>query len=192
MSSLIYVNHSDWRKAKSETTIPNTNLWIFGYGSLMWDPGFSFVESQCARIFGYHRQLCLWSIEYRGTRENPGLILGLDHGGSCQGIGYKVRDSDIDTVTDYLFEREMITDLYRPILLPLRFDSGKTVTALTFVSKPDHPQYAGRLNFKEVVRIVRGARGPRGSNIQYVTSTVKHLTELGISNTELHRIAQAL
>ena len=143
-------------------------------------------------MYGFHRQLCLWSTQYRGTPEIPGLILGLDSGGSCRGTAYRIPDNEIEGTGDYLFEREMVTNLYRPVIVNVHLKNRKPVSALTFVVKRDHQQYAGKLPFKEQVKIVKRAQGPRGSNIEYIDNTVEQLTNLGIQNTELHRIIEAL
>lgn len=158
----------------------------------MWNPGFSHTDSQPARIYGFHRRLCLWSVEYRGTIARPGLVLGMDRGGSCRGMAFKVHDDNIEDTVSYLFERELVTESYNPIMVSIHLQSGKVFNALTFVSKTKHPQYAQKMNIKEAVSVVRSAKGASGSNIVYVLNTVEHLNALGIRNTELHHIAAAL
>jgi len=158
----------------------------------MWDPGFGHIESHPARLYGFHRRLCLWSIRYRGTKEQPGLVLGLDRGGSCRGMAFKVSDRNIDTTIDYLFDREMISGSYSPVIKPVYLENGDMVQALTFVSIIGHPQYANRMEFSDLIAIIKEAKGPRGTNIEYLVNTVDHLSTLGIQNTELHRIAAAL
>ena len=172
--------------------MPVRNLWVFGYGSLMWNPGFDYAEAIPARLFGFHRRLCLWSIKYRGTHSNPGLVLGLAPRGSCRGMGFRLHDNDIAGAVDYLFDRELVSDAYHPVLKPLYLENGEVVTALTFVSKIDHPQFAPHMDLESIVGIIRNARGPRGTNSEYVLNTAAHLDELGIRDTEIHRVAKAL
>jgi cation transport protein ChaC len=158
----------------------------------MWDPGFGHIESHPARIYGFHRRLCLWSIRYRGTEEQPGLVLGLDRGGSCRGVAFKISNRNIDDAIEYLYDREMISGSYSPVIKPVYLQNGDVVQALTFISIIGHPQYAHRMDTADLLSIIREAKGHRGTNIEYLVNTVKHLDELGISNTELHRIAAAL
>ena len=172
--------------------LPKGDFWVFGYGSLMWDPGFKYIDSQPAFLFGYHRRLCLWSIHYRGTHANPGLVLGLDAGGSCKGMGFKVSPKNTEEVCEYLKEREMLSNAYKPVVKPIYLDNGKNVNALTFVSKRNHPQYANIQDNDLLVSIIQNAKGLRGPNCQYVTNTANHLSEFGIHKTHLHDIADQL
>lgn len=172
----------------SELVLPDGDLWVFGYGSLMWKPGFPYVAVQTARIYGYHRALCVWSWVYRGTRSKPGLVLGLDRGGSCIGRAFRVREADKLSTADYLYEREMVTRVYVPILLPVRLDNGRRLTALTFIADRAHAQYAGKLTAEEAATTVLSARGKGGANTDYVANTVQHLDELGITDRLLHRV----
>ncbi len=158
----------------------------------MWNPGFSHTDSQPARIYGFHRRLCLWSTQYRGSIARPGLILGLDRGGSCRGMAFRAHDHNIKHTVSYLFDREMITEAYNPIIISIHLQCGEVVNALTFVSKTGHPNYAQRMDIKEAVSLIRNAKGPRGTNVEYILNTVDYLNALGIRNTELHRIAAAL
>ena len=107
--------------------MPEGDFWVFGYGSLMWDPGFNYVDSRPAFLFGYHRRLCLWSIHYRGTSANPGLVLGLDAGGSCKGMGFKVSPRNKVEVCEYLKEREMLSNAYKPVVKPIYLENGEAV-----------------------------------------------------------------
>ncbi len=158
----------------------------------MWDPGIPTAESHTARLYGYHRRLCLWSVAYRGTQKNPGLILALAQGGSCRGITYRIAKKYVKPAANYLFEREMVTDAYRPVFITAHLENGKMVNALTFVSRTDHPQYAEKMETVNALKIIRSARGPKGTNLDYVLNTIEHLDALGIQNTELHRIAKLL
>lgn len=158
----------------------------------MWKPGFPHTASQPARLYGFHRRLCLWSTQYRGTVAQPGLILGLERGGSCRGMAFKSDDRNIKHTVRYLFERELITEAYQPMAIPIHLQCKTVVTALTFVAKTEHPQYAQRMEPKAAIALIRNAKGPMGTNVEYILNTVDHLNALGIHNTELHRIAAAL
>ncbi len=167
-------------------------LWVFGYGSLIWHPGFPFSEAHIARVHGHHRALCVWSWEYRGTVDTPGLVLGLDHGGSCTGVAFRVPDAERDATVAYLLRRELTTEIYRPLRKPVVLIDGRRVSALTFVVDRSLEQYAGPMPFEELVAVVARARGRRGPNAEYVRNTVAHLEELGIPCRRLHRVAEAL
>lgn len=169
-------------------------LWVFGYGSLMWRPDFPFDARAPARLQGAHRALCIYSIQHRGTPENPGLVLGLDVGGDCHGVAFRVEPGAENDTVAYLRQREQVTDVYvetyRPIVLGDRSD--ETVMALTFVANPKHPQYAGTLEIEEQLRIVRACRGQAGANAEYVLNTVEHLEELGTHDPLLFALAARL
>ena len=172
--------------------VPEGQFWVFAYGSLMWDPGFEYEEVRPGTLYGYHRRLCLWSVRYRGTAENPGLVLGLDKGGSCLGYAYLVHERLTAEVVDYLCDRELLIGSYDPRLVNVDLDDGRRVEALTFVSKPDHPHFAPRLSLDQTVSVVNNARGARGCNKSYVINTVSRMDNLNIRNTELHRVARQL
>lgn len=163
-------------------------LWVFGYGSLMWDPGFPHTTVKVAKLWGFHRGFCVWSHRYRGTPAAPGLVLGLMPGGSCKGRAFRVRRADQDAVIDYLYRREMVTGVYRPGFHLAQMGDGSRVKVLAFVADPQHPQYAGHLSEAEVVRIIASRSGQRGPNAAYLASTVQHLDALGIADGPLHRI----
>lgn len=170
------------------------DLWVFGYGSLMWNPGFPAVEQAPARLAGWHRSLCIYSVFHRGTPEAPGLVLGLDRGGSCRGLAFRVLAADRDAVMAYLREREQVTAVYREIVRPVRIEdgSGRVVEAVTYVADRRHEQYAAGLDPAEVERLVRRSRGHSGPNPDYVLATVAHLTTLGIPDPALQRLAARL
>jgi cation transport protein ChaC len=180
------------RKNPFNIELPDSDLWVFGYGSLMWDPGFAYCKAIPGRIYGFNRRLCLWSTQYRGSPEQPGLVAGLAPGGSCRGLAFLLADNDHTSVFEYLYDREMISDAYRPVVKPVHLGHGDTVSALTFVSRRDHRQYAPKMNTRETVSIIRAAQGPKGSNTDYILNTVQHLDEMGILKTELHNIASQL
>jgi cation transport protein ChaC len=171
----------------TEATDP-TGYWVFGYGSLMWDPGFPHEVAQPARLVGYHRQFCLYSYRYRGTRERPGLVLGLDRGGSCRGVVYRVPDRAVAATKAYLWERELDDYAYLPKLVTVRHASG-AVRAQTFVVDRTQPQYAGGLDVVAIAAIVARGIGQRGTNRAYLENTLGHLRELGIVDRGLERVA---
>lgn len=172
--------------------VPENEFWVFAYGSLMWNPGFDFLDARPAVLYGYHRRLCLWSVRYRGTEAKPGLVLGLDRGGSCRGYAYHISQQQTHSVVDYLCERELITGAYDARLCPVVLEEGRKVSALTFVSKQDHPHFVPKLALNETVSVVRDAKGARGCNRSYVLNTVTHMNQMNIRDTELHRIANHL
>lgn len=167
----------------------NADLWVFGYGSIMWRPGFEFEEAVEARLFGYHRAFCVYSWHHRGTRERPGLVLGLDNGGSCIGRAFRVRGENAEGVIRYLDAREMVTSVYRPIDHPLHTEAGR-LRARCYTVDRAHAQYAGTLPLEEQARIVAQGKGESGINTDYLRSTVAHLDELGITDGPLHKVWQ--
>jgi cation transport protein ChaC len=170
------------------------DLWVFGYGSLMWNPGFAHVERLPARAFGWHRSLCIYSWVHRGTPETPGLVLGLDRGGSCKGIAYRVSGEHVCATRAYLREREQVTMVYREIMAPVHLVDGsaRSVKALTYVADRTQPQYAGRLPLAELERFVRQGIGKSGANPDYVIATVDHMRESGIPDPHLYELAERL
>lgn len=165
------------------------DLWIFGYGSLMWRPGFDHLGIQDAQLYGYHRAFCVSSVVHRGTRENPGLVLGLDRGGSCRGKGILCPADIREPVIDYLYRREMVTSVYRPRMVRIKLmESGVMTLALTFVADPAHEQYCGKPSLEDAARIIARAQGRGGPNVDYLKSTLEHLDEFGIADGPLHRI----
>lgn len=170
---------------------PGQDLWVFGYGSLMWHAGFDYIERQQARLYGYHRSFCVYSHRYRGTPERPGLVLGLDHGGSCHGIAFKVAAADAPGTLAYLWQREMVTGVYRPSLRRIRLPGG-AITACCFVVDRRHTQYCGRLDMDQTVAILCRGHGLSGPNWEYLLNTVAHLDELGIHDAALHGLARAV
>ena len=161
-------------------------FWVFGYGSLVWRPGFDFAERHLAVIRGYHRSLCVYSHVHRGTPEKPGLVLGLDRGGTCRGLAFRVLPENRAATLDYLRAREQVTLVYRETFVQARLADGRSVMALTYVADRAHPQYAGRLPRPELARLVRQGIGLSGENCGYITHTHAHLIELGIRDDTLH------
>jgi cation transport protein ChaC len=168
------------------------DLWVFGYGSLMWRPGFPFAERRHAHLHGYHRSLCVFSHVHRGTPGNPGLVMGLDRGGRCHGVAFRVEAHEAEATVHYLREREQATAVYLERRLPVRLDDGRKVAALAYVADKAHEQYAGRLSFDEVLRLVRQGEGVSGRNPDYVRSTHEHLLGMGVVDQLLERIVMAL
>jgi len=172
--------------------LPAGDLWVFAYGSLMWRPGFAVIESRRARLHGLHRALCVRSWVHRGTRARPGLVLGLDAGGSCSGRALRVGRAAKADVALYLYRREMATPVYRARLRRIHPQGRRPVTALTFVVDRRHPQYGGRLGVAEAAAIVRAGRGESGPNPEYVLSAADHLAELSIRDPFLAAVAARL
>src|SRR5262249_23303465 len=172
----------------------NEDLWVFAYGSLMWRPDFPFVERVEARLLGRHRALCFYSCVHRGTAERPGLVLGLDHGGTCRGIAYRVSVGNRAYAVTYLRKREQVTSVYREVIRPiwLRRKPELRVPGLCYMVDRGHPQYAGRLSLEQQLHHVRQGHGISGANRDYVTATVAALEQLGYRETELHLLAQML
>lgn len=167
------------------------DLWVFGYGSLIWRPGFSFLESLPAVLTGYHRAFCIYSHHYRGTCEMPGLVLGLDRGGSCRGVVFRVAAAEREATLAYLRERELVTNVYIEKFLPVRCATGK-VAAVTYVADRAHEQYAGGIGFDEQARMIACAEGIAGRNRDYLAATVDEITRLGLADGALHRLLRAV
>jgi cation transport protein ChaC len=169
----------------------NDGVWIFAYGSLMWRPGFVYAEAAPARLHGYHRSLCIYSIVHRGTPEQPGLVLGLDRGGSCRGWAFRVSPEQEVDILAYLDARELVTDVYRRRRLPVTV-GDRRVVAWGYVVRREHPQYAGRLGPERLLDLVRRGVGRSGNCRDYLLSTVGHLEAMGIVDGPLHVLAEAL
>jgi len=163
--------------------------WLFGYGSLMWNPAFHFAESRTARIWGHHRRFCLWTPIGRGSPDRPGLTLALDRGGSCTGIAFRVPWSKAEEEFGIVFKRELVTGAYRPTIVRARTDRGP-VQAVAFVVNRDHPRYGGLVPEPETVTAIAGAKGWLGRCSDYLFDTVAHLDELGIVAGPMHRLAR--
>jgi cation transport protein ChaC len=165
------------------------DVWVFAYGSLMWDPGFPFEEARPAVLKGYHRAMCLYSTRYRGTPEKPGLVLGLDRGGACRGIAYRVAATNVENVMAYLWDREMVTRAYRCHLVTIHLATGP-VKARAFIVDRKHKQYAGKLSADRLVALICQGHGQRGPCRTYLENTVKHLDQLGVPDKRLHDLLQ--
>ena len=174
---------------RSQKTLPDP-FWIYAYGSLMWDPGFPYEEEQPGLIHGYHRSLCVLSTIYRGTPDHPGLVLGLDQGGSCCGRTFRVAAKHVNATLAYLDKREQVTKVYCPHFLDTKLSDGRTVKAYTFVVRREHEQFAGALSLKKQAELVAQGVGDRGPAIDYLANTVKHLNDLNIRDTQLHQVLE--
>ena len=166
------------------------DIWVFGYGSLIWDPGFAFVQAQVARLEGWHRSFCMLSVHYRGTPAVPGLVLALDRaeGAACHGLAFRIPAADAMPTTAYLRARELISDAYIEARLPVELPDGRLVEALTYVINRDHPQYAGILTPDQQARIIATSVGVKGYNADYLTATAAHLADLGIADAEMEHL----
>lgn len=165
---------------------PKEDVWFFGYGSLMWDPGFHHLEAAMVRLQGWHRSFCVLSHGYRGTVNCPGLVLGLDEGGECAGMAYRVCGrTQLEEAVEYLWVREMVTGIYNPTQLPAHIDDGRTVPCWAFVVDRGHRQYMGHLSQETRAAMIAEACGTRGPNRIYLENTVARLQQLGVDDESL-------
>ena len=165
------------------------DLWMFGYGSLMWNPGFPYAEAQPALLRGYHRAFCIYSSRYRGTPERPGLVLGLDCGGACKGVACRVVAADVAAALEYLWHREMTNRTYHLKAVSLSVPAG-SIEARAFVVDRNHKNYAGRLSLDETARLIIQGIGARGPCRQYLENTVAELRKLGQFDGPIHRLEE--
>jgi len=166
---------------------PRGDLWVFTYGSLMWDPGFAHIAAEPGLLRGYHRTFCIYSSRYRGTVAKPGLVLGLDPGGACKGIVYRIAAAEKTAALESLWQREMRRGVYLPRMLPVATPNGRR-SALGFVANRGHTGYAGRMAIDEAARIIAACCGERGPNVDYLVYTLRHLDALGVHDHHLHRL----
>ncbi|WP_415183393.1 gamma-glutamylcyclotransferase [Phaeovulum sp.] len=171
----------------NENQTNHTPLWIFGYGSLIWNPGFQPAEALPARLIGWQRSFCMRSITYRGTDIAPGLVLALDSvpSSACAGLAFRAAPGSEDEVLAYLRARELISSAYLERNLPVMLNDGRQVNAITFVIDHQHPQYWAGLTPEDQAQIIARARGDRGPNVDYLFNTARHLHELGLPDPEL-------
>ena len=181
----------DERRASRRQTMsqaePGQDVWVFGYGSLMWNPAFHYVERRLGRLHGYHRSFCMWTPLGRGSPENPGLMLGLDNGGSCRGVAFRIAAHKVEEELDIVWRREMVAGSYDPRWVTVRTDLG-AVRAVTFVMNHENERYAGRLPVQTIVRHLATAGGRLGTAFEYLENTVAHLDELGIDDGPMHAL----
>ncbi|EBA15785.1 cation transport protein ChaC, putative [Roseobacter sp. SK209-2-6] len=171
-------------------------MWVFGYGSLLWNPGFPVAEREVATLQGYARSFCMSSIHHRGTEEKPGLVLALDEvvGSHCQGLALSVQAGEETRTLDYLRERELVSSAYLERNLEVVLANGNRVEAVTYVIDPHHVQYCGGISLEEQAQIIAHAVGGRGPNTEYLYNTAEHLAEIGLGDSELewlmHRVRE--
>lgn len=166
--------------------------WVFGYGSLIWNPGFSFRSAQLGLLRGAHRSLSIISHYHRGTRDVPGLVFGLTRGGSCRGMAFEVDPAIWSDVRAYLDARELVTSVYRDVWRPVTLTDGRRVTALTYVVDEAHEQFAGQLSVEQQLAMIRAGVGISGRNVDYVLNTAERLMLLGIRDKALMALAEQL
>ncbi|MCV6587273.1 MAG: gamma-glutamylcyclotransferase [Marinibacterium sp.] len=167
-------------------------MWVFGYGSLLWDPGFPVAERVVARLDGYARSFCMRSIHHRGSEEVPGLVLALDEvaGAQCQGLALRVEPGHEAPTLEYLRERELISSAYLERMLQIELADGGRVEAVTYVIDPHHVQYCGGLPLEEQAQIIAHAVGGRGPNTEYLYNTATHLSEIGLTDPDLQWLTE--
>lgn len=170
------------------------DLWVFAYGSLMWNPGFPFEAVAKARLTGWHRRFCIVSRHHRGTHRRPGLVLGLDRGGVTDGLAYRVAPGEAAAVRNYLRAREQVSGVYREahVRLMLRDAAIEECHALTYLAESAHPSFTPPTPVRRQAHIIAGAIGLSGSNIDYLANTLSELKRLGIRERELERIQACL
>src|SRR6266850_7578495 len=171
--------------------LPKGDLWVFGYGSLMWSPGFSYRQKALGRIHGYHRALCILSTRYRGTRRKPGLVMGLCRGGSCWGMAFRIAARDVRRALNRLWNREMPRRVYEPKFVPAKLPNGRTVAALAFLADPQHPSYVRELDLHGRARLVAQGIGQCGPCVDYIRNTLDHMHEVGVRDPHLERVLHA-
>lgn len=168
------------------------HFWVFGYGSLMWRPGFSYTKCEHAWLHGGHRSLCVYSHIHRGTPEKPGLVLGLDQGGTCKGMAFCVAERNWEETLAYLRRREQATMVYKEVTRKIRLEDGSIVSALSYMVDRNHDQYAGRLSLKEQLVFIKDSEGQSGPNRDYVINTHEHLLKDGTKDPGLHWLSKQL
>lgn len=167
------------------------DLWVFGYGSLMWRPGFAYEDVRPAGLTGYKRCFCIYSVHHRGSPERPGLVLGLDRGGVCHGMAFRIAPERAAETVAYLRAREQVNGVYREAVVPLTLDGGGQVEGLAYLAERAHPSYAGCLPIVKQAALIRAARGLSGTNLDYLNNTLSHLAVLEIRERELERVLVA-
>lgn len=179
------------RRQFLEDLPPNKDLWVFGYGSLMWNPAFRYAQISPARLFGFHRNFCLELTIGRGSPDNPGLMLALDHGGSCNGLAFRIDATEVESETDILWMREMVTGAYRARWAKLELD-GEVVRGLVFTINRNHMRYRGKMSWTDKIDRLSTGTGPLGSCREYLQNTVEHLDQIDVHDRYLHRLWNAV
>jgi cation transport protein ChaC len=162
-------------------------MWVFGYGSLLWNPGFEVAESVIGTLNGYARSFCMRSIHHRGTEAHPGLVLALDEQpeSACIGMALRVAPGQEDATLAYLRERELISSAYVEKMLDVHLSDGRVTEAVVYVVDETHVQYCGGLPLEEQAQIIATAVGGRGPNTEYLHNTADHLRETGLEDPDL-------
>lgn len=168
---------------------PDEDVWVYGYGSLIWNPAFHFAERRVAKLHGFHRRFVFWSTSGRGSPDRPGMMLALEPGGCCSGVAYRIAPDAVDTELSSIFLRELMTASYKPRWVRLTTDQGN-MRALTFSANRKHINYAGRLPLQEVARNMTDAEGGLGTCREYLFNTTEHLLELGIRDSGLETLTR--
>ena len=176
--------------AQFRAAVPRGDLWVFGYGSLMWSPGFAFRERSVGLLRGYHRALCILSTRYRGTDHHPGLVMGLCRGGSCWGMAFRIPAAKVAAALSRLWHREMRRSVYYPRLVPVRIARGRCVRALAFIADPGHAQYCRELDLDSRAQLVAQGVGERGRCTDYIRYTLEHMLEVGVTDPHLARVLE--
>lgn len=176
--------------AQFRAALPRGDLWVYGYGSLMWSPGFPYREHSVGLLRGYHRALCILSTRYRGTDRRPGLVMGLCRGGSCWGMAFRVPARSVAWALGRLWRREMRRTVYAPKLVPLRISRGRRIHALAFIANTAHPQYMRELDLHSRAQLVAQGVGERGRCTDYIRNTLEHMYALGVSDPHLARVLE--
>ena len=171
--------------------LPKGEFWVFGYGSLMWSPCFSYEAKAPGRAHGYHRALCILSTRYRGTLRRPGLVMGLCRGGSCWGMAFRIARNQVRRALSRLWAREMPRGVYHPRLLEVRLRSGRRVRALAFVADPTHDAYVDELDLQGRAKLVAQGIGVRGPCVDYIQNTLDHMHQVGVQDPHLERVLHA-
>jgi cation transport protein ChaC len=193
MTARASMNEADLIERRRLLPPPGEDFWVFAYGSLMWNPGFATPQSLPVRLPGWHRAFCIRSEHYRGTREAPGLILGLLPGGTCRGVVHRLPHEGYDLVRRYLWDREILNDgVYLETIRPVILADGSRVEALVYLANRDHLQYAGKLPQAEAVRLIRQGVGVTGRNLDYLVNTVEQLEAHGFRDPSLHALLAAV
>jgi cation transport protein ChaC len=167
-----------------------TDLWVFAYGSLMWNPDFPHDEARTARLLGYHRAMCILSYQWRGTPERPGLVMGLDRGGSCRGRAFRVAAPLVPDVMEQVYRREMPTGVYAPRFVPVTLDDGRKVKAWAFIARRGHPQYLPHAAPEHQATLIRQGHGQAGPCREYLANTIAQLESLGLEDKSLKRLLE--
>ena len=170
--------------------VPRGDLWVFGYGSLMWSPRFPHTDKSPAMLHGYHRALCILSRRHRGTEARPGLVMGLCPGGSCWGMAFRVEAKRVQRTLEILWRREMLRKVYEPRLVSVRVKRGRLVTAIAFIADRKHPAVVREMDLRSRAQLVAQGIGERGPCTEYVRKTLEHMYALGVTDPHLARVLE--